>query len=1364
MTQSERMKLLIVEPNPEARQAILGSLSGAEGPEYDAQWAPNVEDAIRESQEGSFTAVLLSFVSVDAFSDALQRFNPASAGIPILALCHDESEGMEAIRAGAAEFIALEELRPPLLRCILRGISRHKRSQDALREQTSRLQLLKQLHEAFHGALDLRTVLERVYGLFPKYLDVDRASLFLYDEKLNALISDHLIGIERTGEQMVSAPQPVGYSISGACFAEGRPIVVNDCSKTTLIPEQYVKSLSLKSTVAVPILAKEKVIGVLRIDDTEHTDRFTPGDTEFLSMVAQQLGIVIENARFYTERKKAEDALREGDNLLRALVEGASDAIYAKSADGRYIMVNPACARNFRRSVADLLGKHDIEIYPPDVAQALREHDLRTMETEETQVYEICLPTQAGNRTFLMTTNVYRNSESEAAGVIAVSHDITERKRADRVRDTFATLGRNLSTAATSKEVAHVILEAANELFGWDAAYLHSYVEEERRIVPLITADTVDGKRVEVPWTYEEHQIGAMTRKTLEQGPQLVPDEQPAADFGAPLVFGDMGRKSASRMYVPIRRGQRNVGVLSIQSYTANAYNARDLELLQGLAEYCSGALERTRARIALHESEQRLNGILGSLDDAVWSVSFEDSRILYLSPAAEKVYGRPVGDFTEHTSLWQEVIHPDERAAVLQRRRSLPDTKSVDMEYRILEPGGGSRWVRERSRFVGGESGTPARVDGMVSDITARKEVERDLRQISSVLMHTVEGIAHVSPQGQLTSVNRAFAATMRYDSGEMAGMGWVDLVFPEDLAVALHAWRCMQAEGKAEIASRGIRKDGSIFYFEMTMIRGRDEYGKPADNFLFMKDVTQRKQFEREQEAIATIASALRTSKKSTEMAPIILSHVLELLNAEGAAYCARDRVTGDTVIELGLGKLSQATGLRLPAGKGIAGRVIGASREFVSNDIQCDTAFDHPDLIGGTHAVACVPLISQEQTIGALWAGRKFDITPEEVRLLTSIADIAANALHRAALHEETQRRLEHIAALRTIDLAITSSLDLRVTLNILLEQATSHLSVDAASVLMFDPHNHQLIFAAGRGFRSREIERSRLRMGEGHAGRAASERRIIALPNLAQEPQTFLRAAVIEEDGFSAYYAIPLVAKGDVKGVLELFHREALAADREWLDFLEALAGQAAIAIDDASLFLNLQKSNAELGLAYDETIEGWSRALDLRDRETEGHTRRVTEMTIRLARALDVAEDDLIHIRRGALLHDIGKMGIPDSILLKPGKLTEDEWEVMRKHPVYAYELLSPIEYLRPCLEIPYCHHEKWDGTGYPRGLREKMIPISARIFAAVDIWDALRSDRPYRTAWPDDAVREHLQTLSGTHLEARIVEQFLRII
>ena len=191
---------------------------------------------------------------------------------------------------------------------------------------------------------------------------------------------------------------------------------------------------------------------------------------------------------------------------------------------------------------------------------------------------------------------------------------------------------------------------------------------------------------------------------------------------------------------------------------------------------------------------------------------------------------------------------------------------------------------------------------------------------------------------------------------------------------------------------------------------------------------------------------------------------------------------------------------------------------------------------------------------------------------------------------------------------------------------------------------------------------------------------------------------------------------------------------------------------------------LQDAHDNLQEAYQRTIEGWVRALDLRDRETEGHTQRVTEITIKVAGTLGFSDEELSHIRRGALLHDMGKMAIPDEILQKPGPLNEVEWEKMRQHPRYAYEMLSPISYLQPALDIPFCHHERWNGSGYPRGLKGEEIPLVARLFAIIDVWDALCSDRPYRKKLPQQEVAAYLREKSGQLFEPRLVDVFLSVV
>ncbi len=453
--------------------------------------------------------------------------------------------------------------------------------------------------------------------------------------------------------------------------------------------------------------------------------------------------------------------------------------------------------------------------------------------------------------------------------------------------------------------------------------------------------------------------------------------------------------------------------------------------------------------------------------------------------------------------------------------------------------------------------------------------------------------------------------------------------------------------------------------------------------------------------------------------------------------------------------------------------AERIFGyQTREIIGQHLSC---FYSRDEAGQTKAEQALKRAAAEGRVeeegwrrrkdaSQFWADVVITAQKDEGGNLRAFVQVARDITERKQAQEEIKRQLERVAALRAIEMAISSSLDLRVTLSVILDQVTAQLQVDAADVLLLDATTQTLEYAASRGFRSNHISRSRLRLGEGYAGRAALDRRMLNVADLSAGDGDFLHARHLEDEDLVSYYVVPLIAKGQVKGVLEIFHRAPLTPDPGWLEFLQALVGQAAIAIDNASLFDELTHSNTELLIAYNATIEGWSRALDLRDRETEGHTRRVAEMAEHLAREMGLGENDLVQLRRGALLHDIGKMGIPDNVLLKPGRLNEDEWQVMRRHPVYAYEWLSPIDFLEPALVIPYCHHERWNGEGYPRGLQGESIPLAARIFAVVDVWDALSSDRPYRQAWPQEQVIAYLREQSGVQFDPEVVEVFCRLL
>ena len=380
------------------------------------------------------------------------------------------------------------------------------------------------------------------------------------------------------------------------------------------------------------------------------------------------------------------------------------------------------------------------------------------------------------------------------------------------------------------------------------------------------------------------------------------------------------------------------------------------------------------------------------------------------------------------------------------------------------------------------------------------------------------------------------------------------------------------------------------------------------------------------------------------------------------------------------------------------------------------------------------------------------------------ITSLLGVARDITERKKAEHRIADQLKHLKALHTVDTAIASNFDLRVTIETLLEQLTSQLRVDVASICLFDKYMLTLEHMASIGFYSPPAHGSTSKIAKSLAESAITERRAIHIPDLSQAELDPVNAYRYRSEKFVSYYVVPLISKGHIQGVMEIFQRTPLQATPEWQDFADNMAGQAAIAIDNSRLLSDLQKSNMELALAYDATIEGWSRAMDLRDKDTKDHTLRVTEITMQLADRLGLSQEEKIKLRRGALLHDIGKLGISDSILLRPGKLTDEEWVIMRQHPTLAYNMLLPIDYLGPSLDIPYCHHEKWDGTGYPRGLKGEQIPLGARIFAVVDVWDALRSDRPYRAAWSEKQTLDYIHEQSGKHFDPHIADVFLHMV
>lgn len=349
---------------------------------------------------------------------------------------------------------------------------------------------------------------------------------------------------------------------------------------------------------------------------------------------------------------------------------------------------------------------------------------------------------------------------------------------------------------------------------------------------------------------------------------------------------------------------------------------------------------------------------------------------------------------------------------------------------------------------------------------------------------------------------------------------------------------------------------------------------------------------------------------------------------------------------------------------------------------------------------------------------------------------------------------------LGALMGVGRAINSSVGLKRVLEEVMDSLIELMHAERG-FLMLRESNGELKERIARGIDHSNLDKESFNVSRTIVDKVATTGEAILTTN-AQEDSRFENQMSVAAYRLRSILCAPLKIKNELIGVIYVDNRAHSGIFQEHeLGLIKAYSDQAAVAIDNAQLFDGLQASNDELQRAYKATLEGWVHALDMRDKETEGHTQRVTTLTERLAQSMGVGQADLVHIMRGALLHDIGKMAIPDGILLKPGPLTDDERELIKQHPVYAYNMLKQIDFLLPAIDIPHYHHEKWDGTGYPDGLRGEDIPFAARIFPVIDVYDALVSDRPYRKGLPPDEVRERIKADSGKHFDPQVVDAFM---
>ncbi len=1003
-------------------------------------------------------------------------------------------------------------------------------------------------------------------------------------------------------------------------------------------------------------------------------------------------------------------------------------------------------------------------------------------------IRHLCAPVVEGGRVVVIVGAANKGGEyglNDALQLQLVADDIwkiIQRRREEQRREEelrwqqlWSTLaaGANLISAEDYEEQLSAAMQQLGEYAGAERALIAQVAPElQLRVLGSWTRDGVSPSLRMVNLERAPYTLETLRRGEVFQFSSLADLPKNAASDRR--TYQSLGLRA--RLSLPLMAGGHWIGELSFSMFSAERKWPPELiQRLKLVSDLFAQTLTRLNAEERLRASEERFRRLAENAADAIFSIRILPRRMVdYVSPAIRQITGYDPTEFYQDIDIIERLIHPDDHNLIpVIEQGLLPSGSPVIM--RIIRKDGRAGWIELRFSQVFSSRGELEAIEGIARDITSRRESEEALRQANRVVENSPVMIFRWGAGSgwpvELVSEN---ISQLGYSAEELrtGKIHYPDLIHPADLYrveteneeyVSLGVDRYFQEY-------RLITRDGRVRWVNDLTTVTRDERGQPLYFDSVVMDITERKQAElalrqrvAEMEAVERVSSALRAADQLSMMLPVLLDEMLGILNAPAGAIALYHPM--DSVVQYleTRGWLDEVRDMFREADVFLSPVVARRAPVHLLNwALDPGMPMQYRSRLPGGWGGAILPLQAADRILGValISVQQPRTLNPDELRLLETLSAIAGNAIHRAQSFEQTQRSLKRIAALHEIDNIIRSNLDVRLTLGIILDLVLDQMGADAADILLSEGDATTLVLAAGRGFRTWNGEQILIYLGEDIAGRAALEMRRIEYGPDEFRTHSSTRASLLAREGFRRGVSAPLTSKGQLVGMLDVYRRQDRAFNADQIDFLTVLAGQTAVAVESLRLLENLQRSNLELVVAYNDTIEGWSRAMDLRDRETEGHTQRVTEMTLKLARHMGLSEAELAHVRRGALLHDIGKIGVPDHILNKPGSLTDEEWAVMRKHPQFAYDLISPIAYLAPALDIPYCHHEKWDGSGYPRGLKGGQIPLSARLFAVVDVFDALTSDRPYRPAWSKQKALAYIRENAGSHFDPACVEAF----
>ncbi|GAB4482888.1 MAG: hypothetical protein Kow0088_25940 [Anaerolineales bacterium] len=1046
-----------------------------------------------------------------------------------------------------------------------------------------------------------------------------------------------------------------------------------------------------------------------------------------------------------TQTHPAQAQQEPAEAWFRTTLYSIGDAVITTDRQGLILQMNPEAERLTGWGEREAQGKPLSEIF-----KIINEETRREVENPVDRVLREGVVVGLANHTLLISRSgeeipimdsgaPIRGDNGEIVGVVLVFRDQRREREAQRAVEAAR---RYAEAIVDTVREAMLVLDADLRVVSANRSFY--------RLFQVTPADTL-GRFI---YELGNHQwdIPAL-RKLLED---ILPQNSHFDDFEVEHTFEKIGRRvmllNARRV---VQEDQKTQWILfAIQDIT-----------------------EKKAAEQALINSERQYRILFENNPLPMWIYDLESLSFLAVNEAAQQKYGYSHKEFL-HLTL-KDIRPPEDIPRLLEDVANTSAALNFAGEWRHRKKDGTIFPVEIISHVIDYQ-GRAARLVTAI-DLSEKKRAEEALR-LSEERYHAISEMIsdyayafRVEEDGSL--VREWLAGNFEQITGytpeeSQARGGWQTLIYPPDMPIAMQRFKRLLS-GESDISEfRILRKDGRMRWLR--------DHGKPIWDYQAgrvvriygaAQDITERKQRELELQALALIGQTVGVESDFERLAERLIQATLPAVPSaqKGSLAIAVDPTHLKVIALVGYQDPS-VRGMTYSTEWGYAGRCFRLRKPLLITDIQQDEILSRNgaaapiEEVRQLRSAVVAPLLIHDNVTGVISFESNLPnaFTDEDLKLLNTLASTLALVLYNVQLHEEANRRVRQLQSVQTVGKALIAAMDVRLVFDVLIQQIQNQLHTDAVGILLHNPHLHTLEYAAHQGFHSRQYEHTLVSLGTSLAGKAALERQIVTISDISDLSAGF--AQIFKDEGFQAYAAAPLFTKGKLKGVLEVFFRRPFVADADWKRLFEMLADQAALAIENTEMFEELRRTNIKLSLAYEATIEGWSRALEMRDKETEGHTLRVTELTMKLAERLGVDSARMPHIRRGSILHDSGKLAIPDAILLKPGPLTEDERALMQQHPLIAYQMLSPIDYLAPALNIPLYHHERWDGSGYPRGLKGEEIPFEARIFAVADVWDALTSDRPYRKAWSHAKALNYIRQQAGKQFDPQVVAAFLQFV